>query len=368
MHSNDPNYAIREQEQLVHCYLSELREMNRATQLPVFSQVFKNLQNYENYLRSRRKIKAPMRAIVEASNGSRIINVRQLTPFFTECIFTAHYAACCILNKGRSYLLSDFSNGMLIEEAQKYINGPEVATQDNRRAVLHSINNMDAVRTIQLLRAVGLVTRNSKAMRQLALGAAGGLKDIYYIHAIPSIAVSKANNVDSVSFDYEFQKAGDVIVSDSDPRFEQNYKDYANDTSQSVTGYIDDTMSLLTELATKNIQKRNLITMLRIEPAMITNTRDLLMGLAPLIDDSCDFVFSIGAGDSLEAYQQRIDVTAELFADLEKAKLQPVLFQMHHGGSAIEQGQSLQFGSMAASSFEILYCRLNAKALRKAFS
>jgi len=107
--------------------------------------------------------------------------------------------------------------------------------------------------------------------------------------------------------------------------------------------------------------------MLRIEPSMISDTTELLKGLAPLVDENCDFVFSIGAGDSLDAYQKRIDVTKNLFDDLSSAKLQPVLFQLHHGGSAMEQGQSLQFGSVAASSYEILYCKLSAKTLKKAF-
>lgn len=368
MHANDPNYVIREQKQLALSYLSEIRELNRASQLSIFNQTLSNLQDYARYLRHRKKIKAPMRAIIEASNGSRVINVSKLTPFLQEAFYTAHLAACCVLNKGQQYSLLDMRNNKLMSKAQQYIMQPKFADAEKKRAILHRINNMDAVRTMQLLRATGLVTKQSSAMHQLALGAAGGLKDIYYVHALPSVTTEKINHVNSLSFDYQFQSVADVIVSDSDARFEQTYESYEKDESQSITGYVSDTMALLTELAKKNIKKRNLITMLRIEPAMISNTRDLLKNFIPLIDDSCDFVFSIGAGDSLEAYQNRIETTAELFKHLNEVKLQPVLFQMHHGGTAMEQGQSLQFGSMAASSFEILYCRLNARALKKLFS
>ena len=368
MHANDPNYAARAHEQLVQFYLAEMREMDRISRAPGFSQILQHLQAYPKYLRSRRKLSSAIRPLVEASGGTRIISVAKLTPQLAEYVHTAHMAACCVLNQDRQYSLRQLQSGMLMQLAEQFINSPAAQNPSVSRMLMQRINMMDAVRTIQLLRVSGLVTRQSSAMKQLALGAAGGVKDIFYIHTLPSIAISKVNGDDQISFDSTGQRAADIIVSDADPRFKQAYNEYAADESLSIRGYINDTMTLLDELADTGIEKRNLVTMLRIEPAMITSTAELLQKLTPLVDDNCDFIFSIGAGDNIDAYQQRIDITAQLFNDLNTAGLTPVLFQMHHGGSALEQGQSLQYGSMATSSYEILYCRLNAKALRKAFA
>ena len=100
---------------------------------------------------------------------------------------------------------------------------------------------------------------------------------------------------------------------------------------------------------------------------MIPDAGELLQHLCPIIDDDCDFILSIGAGDTPDAYQRRLNVVNDMFAKLEEAQLEPVLFRLHLGGSVQQQGSSIQFGSIAASSYEILYCRLNREALAKIF-
>ncbi len=130
-----------------------------------------------------------------------------------------------------------------------------------------------------------------------------------------------------------------------------------------MSGYVGDTHEVLKQLSESDIRKRNLVTALRIEPAMIPDAGELLRHLCPIIDDDCDFILSIGAGDTPDAYQRRLDVVKDMFARLEEAQLKPVLFKLHLGGNIQQQGASIQFGSIGTSSYEILYCRLSREAL-----
>jgi hypothetical protein len=103
---------------------------------------------------------------------------------------------------------------------------------------------------------------------------------------------------------------------------------------------------------------------LNIEPAMILRATELLNGLQPVIDEGFDFIFSIGAGDSEQAYQNRIDITSVIFHTLDVICLKQVIFRLHQGRLANKQAGSLQYGSAAVSSIEILHYKPGPSAVK----
>ena len=113
------------------------------------------------------------------------------------------------------------------------------------------------------------------------------------------------------------------------------------------------------------LQKCNHILTLNIEPAMIPRATELLNDLQPVIDEGFDFIFSIGAGDSEQAYQNRIDITSVIFHTLDDICLKQVIFRLHQGRSANKQAGSLQYGSAAASSIEILHYKPDPSAVKR---
>jgi hypothetical protein len=112
------------------------------------------------------------------------------------------------------------------------------------------------------------------------------------------------------------------------------------------------------------LHKRNHISTLNIEPAMILRATELLNGLQPVIDEGFDFIFSIGAGVSEQAHQNRIDITPVIFLTLDDLCLKQVIFRLHQGRSANKQAGGLQYGRAAASSIEILHYKPDPSAVK----
>lgn len=355
-------------DQLINFCMAEFTALEAVTKSAEFPEIIKRLRNYPAFLRSRAKLADPMKMILDASKGSRIIEVASMTPAVRELMYTAHFAACCILLDGYRLDLNKLRTSSILPMMQQKLASSFEADSKQLPVITQRMVGMDATRTIQLLRVFGLITRQSSEMYQIGLGAGNGEKDINFVHTIPSIRLKGKSVSQKIAFGSSLKQVADIIINDLDPMHQDKFEQLSKDTSKSVTGYVSDTHELLKKLASSDIRKRNLVTCLRIEPAMIPDAGELLRNLHPIIDESCDFVLTIGAGDTPDAYQRRLDVVNDMFARLEEAQLKPVLFRFHLGGNIQQQGSSIQFGSIAASSYETLYCRLNKEALAKIFS
>lgn len=367
MHENDTNYIEIANNQLISSYLAEVDQFTEIATLAEFKNILSNFSNYKKFLKNKVKPRKPLPSILDATKGSRILSIEDLNESMRLKFHAAHVAACCILFKNEQYVNNMLCSNNMHDFALNYISSPEQSNSSKSKDIMNRINALDSVRLIHLLRILGLVQRPSSSMYQLGLGAASGVKDIHYVHTLPKITSDTGIRLNTIKFDYTYQTAADVILFDFDPRFKSTYDQYANNPGMSVSGYIGETMNLLQELSERDIHKRNLITMLRVEPAMIPDAGDFLHNLQPVIDNQCDLVFSIGSGDTADTYQDRIDLTASLFDALNKAGLTPVLIKLHHDGTLIEQASSLQYGSPIASSYEIIYCSLDPAKLRKTF-
>ncbi len=367
MHENDTNYASVTGDQLTSSYIAEVDQFAKVTTLTEFKTILSYFSNYKKFLREKIRPRDPMPAIIDATNGNRILSVKDLNKTMRYKFYAAQVAACCVLFKGEQYVNDMLNSQNIHDSAMNYITSIKQSGSGKSKDIMQRINALDSVRMIHLLRILGLLQRPSSKMYQLGLGAAAGIKDIYYVHAMPKITREKRNGINTLKFNYSQQSAADVILFDFDPRFKSTYDQYSRDPGLSVSGYIGETMDLLKIIANKDIKKRNLITMLRVEPAMIPDSSEFLRHLHPVIDKSCDLVLSIGSGDTAEAYKNRIDLMESMFNDLNKAGLSPVLIKLHNGGTLMEQASSLQSGSPIASSYEIIYCSLDPVKLCKTF-
>lgn len=367
MLSPEENFQPLSNDALKLAVLAETRALDAVAKLQEFPRIINRILNYPKFLSSITKANSPINVIAATSNGKRIISVARMAPTIRELMCTAHVAACSTLLEGRSFAIRELVSDGVSQAISAYVTGPTAADSIKAHDLMKRLLYMDAVRTIQLLRVFGLVTRHSGDMRQLALGCATGLKDVQYAHTMPAISMSSCGDDESLSFSTKQSPVADIIVSDLDPRHRALYDQYNKDPSSPVSGYVADTFELLELLASRNIRKRNLITAFRIEPAMIPDTREFLRRLNPLIEDNCDLVLSVGIGNSAEAFSKRIDLIADLFEILYESGHHPALFKLHLDGTILEQARSLQFGSGAASSHEILYCSLSPDKINRAY-
>jgi len=368
MLSPEKNFKPLSDKELETTYLAEIRALDRVTKLPGFMRLLDYFQDYQAFLNTRMRPPSPIESILATPRGGRIIEIANAPEEISQLFGTAHLAACSVLLEGTQINLGKLRSSNLIAEMKQLLAQTLQTDPSQSYRLMPKLVAMDAVRTFQLLRIAGLLTRPSKEMFQLGLGAAGGTKDIYSVHTEPAIYSFPGAEGQIIGFGYTEGHAADTVISDLDPRHTVIYEKFAQDKNLPVTGYISDTFELLETLQTKNTHKRNLITMLRIEPAMIPDCAGLLRRLSPIIDEDCDFILSIGAGDSPDAYELRIEVVADMFEKLERVGLKPVLFRLHLGGNVMQQASSLQFGNAATASYEILYCKISRKKLEKAFS
>jgi len=365
MLSPEKNFKPLSDKELETTYLAEIRALERIIKSSDFTSILGHFQNYPVFLASQRQSPLPLDAIPATARGGKIVEVNNTSSKIVQLFGTAHFAACSVLLEEAQIHLSRLQSGSLVNEMKQSLAQTLAAGAQASQSLMQRLIAMDAVRTFQILRIAGLLHRPCEEMFQLGLGAAGGTKDIFSVHTEPSIYILPGAEGQIVGFNYEEKHAADTIISDLDPRHTALYDKFSRDENLSVTGYISDTTAMLEVLQSRDIRKRNLITMLRIEPAMIPDCQDLLLKLYPVLDEDCDLVLSIGAGDSPAAYKQRIDVVAEMFDELERAELNPVLFRLHLGGNIMQQASSLQFGNAATSSYEILYCKIDKEKLKK---
>lgn len=367
MLSPENNFKTRSNDSFAELYTNELSQLETFRKNANYSDILNHIKNYSGYLSDCAKTENPIESIDAATNGTRVINMASTSHEVIEKLHTAHMAACVILLEDFSCPLSYLNDQSILAARESYANSPQSAEPQVRVNLLQRLHGIDAVRTIQLLRIFGLITNRSKDMYQLGLGVATGNKDIKYVHTYPKLQI-ELNAMDQVvHFKSITDKVADIVISDLDERYKDRYQSYEDDTESSISCFISDTYDLLEKLKKNNIRKRNLITMLRIEPAMIPDAVEFLQRLAPIIDSECDFVLSIGSGDNPEEYNKRINVVSSLFSRLQDAGLSPVLFKFHDDGSALTQLQSLKFGSSPTSSYETLYCKLNKEMIERAY-
>lgn len=355
-------------DKLSDAYMSEINGLSYATTLPEFQNILDHLINYQKFIQQRKRDPSTLKMILNASNGTRIINSTSTSASLREIIYTAHVAACCDMLKGSQLLFQQLQPEPLKTIARNFLSQKTGMSEQENLYSVQNLHSMDAVRTILLLRLLGLITRQSEKMYQLALGTGSGIKDMYSIHRLPQISTRETNRQKTLAFNVIQKNVAEITLVDADPMYHDYYIELEKEDNLTVTTYNYDTIEALKAYSNEITNKRNLITLIRIDHRMIPDVDDLLCQLIPLISDECDFILSIGSGDTLEDFEGRTNKVQEIFDTLESANLKPVLFKMHKPGALQNQWATLHFGHPGIASYQILYCALNKKALKKYYA
>jgi len=368
MNNQQDRYSIFPYDKLSDAFMSEINQLVYASSLPSFQKILGSMTDYPKYLRSLRKQRSPLIPILEASNNTRIIDRTNIAPLLTDSIYTAQVAACCQMLMDIRLPVNQLQPEALQRLAKQTMPPEDVMTPEDTIRRTDILASMDAVRTIHLLRSLGLITRASEKMQQIALGAGSGRNDIDSIHRVPEVKIDDVNKQKFATFKVKQNKVADIILVDADPLQQQHYENLNANTSTKITAYNEDTNDVLERLHHEKITKRNLVTLLRMEHRMLPNVKEFLSNLSGVIDNDCDFILSIGSGDSIEDFEGRINKVKEFYDLFEKANLKPVIIKLHNPGTLDEQWGSLSFGHPSLASYQILYCKIDKKKIQKTFS
>ena len=345
-------------------YRAEIGVLARIAEKPSFDALLASFAQHQDQLQVTEQRRVLAAALL---GGSDVIDATTVLPDnLQDALDAAHLAACCHLLHGSRVARQQLSAKVLAAMATQFEASLAGKPRDFLNRIVGKFHNMDAIRIMQLLRRTGLVTRDSPEVRQLALGAAHGTRDVLALHTIPHVDVLGTPQGLQYHLHAETQPVKDVVIIDSDPRYAELYALLNVDPVNRVRAINMDTIQALRSLSLGPEKKRNLITALRIDHRMIPDVKPFLALLGSCADEACDFILTIGAGDTLGDFAGRTGKVQEMLVALAAADFRPLLFRFHRDGNLEQQWRGLRYGNPRASSYQLLYCRIAGEALKKA--
>ena len=348
-------------------YLAEIRELVRVVERPDFNEILDHFADYPDYLLRRSRDGSADKIMMEGGD-KRIFDIGTTQPLVLKAMAMTQLAACCHLLHGSRVTRHQFSRNILEAMAGQFVNSLSGKPDEYLRRITNKTHVMDAIRTMHLLRTLGLVTRPVAEFHQIGLGAAEGTRDALGLHLSPSIQQISGENGRLLELTTEQQQLTDIIIADANPVYREGYEELNKDPSNNITAYNRDTLTVLRDLGNTTQTRRNLVTALRIDHRMIPDATGFLGQLGKCVSNDCDFILSIGAGDTLDDYKGRIKCVNGLFMALDNSGMRPVLFKFHESGGLDHQWNSLRYGNRRASTYQLLYCRIDGSELARSFS
>jgi len=361
--NNDPAGFKPSFKEISSYFQKEIDQVGRMLKYPFSNEILSSFENYQLFIRRINKDADPLKEILIASDDTRILSVESKSEYLWEVFTIAHIAACCELMKGTGIPRQELDAQSLSKVMQQFLSSLQFAPEKKLNSVANKLHYMDAIRTMHLLRALGLITKPTAEFHQLGLGAGDGYKDLFSLHKLPVIRSMQIDGKNTLVFDMLKENVSHIVLSDMDPHFSELYKKLNEQNELPVLAINKGTNDVLNKLKDLDIRKRNLVTSIRFDHRMIPDVVEFFKLLTPIVDDQCDLVMSMGAGNTPEEFEGRINLMKSLFDELNNAKLQPVLIKLHGSGTLLQQHKSLAFGNPWSSTYEILYCSLNKKQL-----
>ena len=319
--------------------------------------------DYPRLLRKRRAKFDPYKMINNLSSGKGIIHPDTPHPFLKEAFVHAHIAACCHLFQDLPmpplHEPITFTQSIVGTIRQLMAQGQMTPKELSKR-----IHTADAARTMFILRMLGLIGKPAQAFSQISLAAGPGNRDVEGLHGIPSIA---RQHDGSIRFHLKPQSPKNVVLIDNDPNLKTHYFRLNTTEGRWMLALNESATEALahlpTDLEERRWNSRNLVVGIRIDHRMIPDAAEFLELLEPVLDHKADFVFSIGAGHSLEEFSGRLNALDRLFNHFTIRGLKPVRILLHEDGPPEHQRISPSFGLSPYTTYEILYCKLDRDKL-----
>ena len=231
------------------------------------------------------------------------------------------------------------------------------------------LGQADTIRSIQILRLLGLFKTKSKNIRQISFAAGAGYRDMYGFHPIPVIKNNSNifSTTETLFFDLKQVEPETLVLVDNNPLLKERYDDLIKSNPCSLLALVDDADKAIAKmpqiLKKKNWKPFNCIVGIRIDHRMIPNVKEFITSLIPLLDDTADLIISIGSGDILDDFIGRKKVMQNMFNYLKEKNLSPVKITMHGGNSIEEQFTTPCFSVSNFTTYELLYCKIKRSKL-----
>lgn len=361
---------------LASVYALEADALGAIAMSPGFGKLIRQFNDYESYLKRLLNEPNHKQNLDALLSDNRVVDTAVPTNVLAQLFCHAQIAACAELLKGwkidERRLNREGLRAIVAQASAEIIKVPEIPTEmplenysDLQRQVMRGIDvvqNVDTVRVLQILKLMGLVSIQASQTHQLSLGVGNGYRDLYGIHLIPKITVGEQKANVEFHFDTLERQALHTVLIDNDPA----YKDQFEALNQKEEGKVlalnkgaEESVGLLeAEQKELNLRKRNLVVCLRIDHRMIPDSKSFLRLIGSVIDSTADLIMTIGAGNNLVEFEGRLRCFDEMFTSLVELGLKPVRILMHGRGSSLEKRSRPNFGELAYTSYQILYCSL----------
>lgn len=343
---------------------------------PSFDSLIRHFENYDSYLKNLKKDSKHREIVRSLLEDDGIIDTAAPTRELAELFCLAQIAACSELFKGWKINLSHLNREgirALVDQdclSIRDIPGISPETRPERyseaqRQLLNGINiiqNVDTVRVLQVVKLLGLISIPANKIQQVSLGVGNGYRDLYGIHSVPCINKMQEGNSAVLNFNTLEKKAAHTVLVDSDPIYWDHFKVLNRKERDRVLALNTEAHQAMNTLKEKQqelgLGLRNLVVGLRIDHHMIPDAEKFLRLIGTVIDSSAELIFTIGAGNNLTEFEGRLNCFDKLFATLIRLGLKPVRLLLHGSGSTQAQRSRPNFGQLAYTSYQILYCKL----------
>ena len=362
--------------QLASAYAREADAFAVIAMSPSFDSLISQFDDYDSYLKRLNKDSKHREIVRSLLKNDGIIDTAVPTRELAQIFCLAQIAACSELFKGWKINFSQLNREgirALVDQGSAGIrNIPEIPIETHpdqyseaQRQLLNGINviqNVDTVRVLQVIKLLGLISSPASEIQQLSLGVGNGYRDLYGIHGVPCIRKKQEGTSAILDFDMLEQQAAHTVLVDSDPSYYDHFEALNREEGGRVLALNTEADQAIKTL--KNRQKasdlglRNFVVGLRIDHRMIPDADKFLGLIGTVIDSNADLIFTIGAGNKLSEFEDRLNCFDKLFATLTRMGLKPVRFLLHGKGSPQEQRSRPNFGQLAYTSYQILYCKL----------
>ena len=298
------------------------------------------------------------------------------TKLLAQLFCQAQLAACAELFKGwrvdDSQLNREGLRAIVEQASAEIIKVSKIPTEvhprkysEPQRQVMRGIDviqNVDTVRVLQILKLMGLVSIQASESHQLSLGVGNGYRDLYGIHLIPRITMEKQREKVKLHFETLERQAAHTVLVDNDPAYKDQFDALNRKEEGKVLALSNDAEESVKRLEVEqkklHLKQRNLVVCLRIDHRMVPDSRIFLNLISRVIDSRADLIMTIGAGNNLLEFEGRLKCFDEMFASLVELGLKPVRILMHGRGSSAQKRSKPNFGELAYTSYQILYCSL----------
>ena len=363
-------------QQLASAYALEADAFAAIAMSPSFDSLIRQFEHYDSYLKTLNKDSKHREIVRSLLKNDGIIDTAVPTRELAQLFCLAQIAACSELFKGWKINLTHLNReGMraLIDQGCADIRNiqeisPEIRPEqysEAQRQLLNGVNviqNVDTVRVLQVVKLLGLISTPASEVQQLSLGVGNGYRDLYGIHGVPCISKKQEGTSAILDFDTLDQQAAHTVLVDSDPTYGNHFEALNRDECGRVLALNIEAEQAIKILKSKqqglDLSLRNFVVGLRIDHNMIPDAEKFLELIGTVIDSNADLMLTIGAGNKLSEFEGRLNCFDKLFAALTRIGLKPVRLLLHGKGSTQEQRSRPNFGQLAYTSYQILYCKL----------